>query len=212
MVMMREPLATGERIYLAVKGRLLSGVVLPGDRLDARRMAELHAASITPVRAALHRLVGEGLVVNASGEGFHTPRVSEASLRDLYEWSSRCLQSAWQLAVLHDLSPLAAYRRDRADVREVSEVSGRTAELFAQLGICTGNEQCTGAIAALNDRLKIVRTQEVRLFADAIQEWSGLVDLFARARPGSVLQAIAAYHRRRNRAAADLVSMIYRQN
>jgi len=210
--MTRELLATGERIYLAVKEWLLSGAVLPGDRLDARRMAELHAASITPVRAALHRLVGEGLVVNASGEGFHAPRVSEASLRDLYAWSGRCLQSTWQLAVLQDLSPLAVYRRDRTDVPEAAEVVNRTAELFERLGLCTGNEQCMAAIGALNDRLHVARAQEAKLFADAIHEWSRLVDLFAEAHSASALRAIAGYHRRRIRAAADLVRMIYRPN
>jgi len=210
--MSRESLATGERIYLSVKGWLLSGAVLPGDRLDARRMAEFHAASITPVRAALHRLVGEGLVVSASGEGFHAPRVNEASLRDLYAWSGRCLQSAWQLAVSQDLSPLAAYRRDRTNDPEAPEVVTRTAELFERLGMCTGNEQCMAAIGALNDRLQIARAQEVRLFADAIHEWSRLVDLFAQAHSASVLQAIARYHRRRIRAVADLVRMIYRPN
>jgi DNA-binding GntR family transcriptional regulator len=131
--MRRDNLPTGNRIYAAVKQQLLSGAFRPGERLDAARMAEWHAASITPVRAALHRLVGEGLVVTESGEGFHTPGVSEASLRDLYAWNGRCLQSAWQLAASQGPAADAVLGQAAADLAADLDPAAGASSMFAAI-------------------------------------------------------------------------------
>ncbi|MGH1557293.1 GntR family transcriptional regulator [Caulobacter segnis] len=60
------------------KTQLLDGVYQPGERLDAAVLAERYFWSITPVRAALHRLAGERLVEARSNEGFTAP----SNLRD----------------------------------------------------------------------------------------------------------------------------------
>ena len=96
--MKRGPDPTSERIYRVVKQQVLDGVFRPGERIEAAQLADLHNASITPVRAALHRLVGEQLVDARPSEGFHAPQVSEPSLRDLYDWNGQVLQIALQLS------------------------------------------------------------------------------------------------------------------
>ncbi|HWU12692.1 MAG TPA: GntR family transcriptional regulator, partial [Caulobacter sp.] len=86
---------TGERIYFSIKTHLLSESALrPGDRLDVRDLSHRFGASATPVRAALHRLVGERLLVSHQGEGFSMPRVTEPDLVDLYQWNAALLVNA----------------------------------------------------------------------------------------------------------------------
>jgi hypothetical protein len=50
---------------------------------------------------------------------------------------------------------------------------------------------------------------EARLFAEAVEEWSAVVETVAMRRP-ALQQMIASYHRRRVRAAPDLVRMMHR--
>ena len=68
---------TAERIYEALKAYILRGAFRPGARLDPAALAESLNSSVTPVRAGLNILVGEGLVETGTGEGFHLPLVDE---------------------------------------------------------------------------------------------------------------------------------------
>ena len=207
--MTRDILPTGDRVYAAVKRQLLSGEIRPGERLDAARMAARHAASITPVRAALHRLVGEGLVVAEAGEGFHAPLVSEASLRDLYGWNSRCLQQACQMAASRGSAETIDPGGDLFDLGDAIDLAAQTNRVFGALGRRSGNAQCAATIEALNDRLYTARLLERRLFADAPEEcWAIAAALTGRSR--ILCQMIARYHRRRIRAAPALVRLIQR--
>ena len=58
-----------ERVYLALKAQVTSGAFAPGDRLEPAALGEALNASITPVRDALHRLVGERIVEAPRNEG-----------------------------------------------------------------------------------------------------------------------------------------------
>lgn len=78
---------TAERVYDAIRAQILDRAYLPGTRLDPAQLAKELAASMTPVRDALHRLMGEGLVEARTGSGFHLPLLNEPSLIDLYRWS-----------------------------------------------------------------------------------------------------------------------------
>jgi DNA-binding GntR family transcriptional regulator len=78
------PVATPEdavaAAYAAVREDILSGRLRPGAPLSQVRLAERFGISRTPLREALRRLVGEGLVV---GDFNRRMRVSELSLDDL---------------------------------------------------------------------------------------------------------------------------------
>jgi len=200
---------TGDRIYAAVKGHLLSGDILPGERLDAAMLAHHYAASITPVRAALHRLVGEGLVLAEAGEGFHTPRLTEANLRDLYAWNGHLLLLAWQLANARG-GESAELRRRLAPVAGDAGVIANTEHLFSALGDLSDNEQCLTAVDAMNDKLRLSRRLETRLFADIAEEWISMAEAVATLRSNDIRHSITSYHRRRVRVTPDLLRLIYR--
>src|SRR3546814_2721046 len=78
---------TAERVYDAIKQRIMAHEFRPGDRLDPAVLAELLASSVTPVRDALHMLAGEGLVEARTSGGFHLPSIDEPGLEDLYAWA-----------------------------------------------------------------------------------------------------------------------------
>ncbi|MEN2742295.1 GntR family transcriptional regulator [Microbacterium sp. X-17] len=69
-----------ERVYAQLKEAILSGVLLPGERLDEAELRGWLGVSGTPIRQALHTLSLEGLVETApqSHSAVIAPRPEEA--------------------------------------------------------------------------------------------------------------------------------------
>jgi len=207
---MASELHISERVYRAVKAELLGPSFAPGEKIEAVELARRHIASITPVRAALHRLTGEGLVDARAGEGFHAPVVTEVSLRDLYAWNGQIIQLAYRLSA--NVSPLepedaSVARYAPAAVEMPQAISG----LFAAIGERSGNEQCALAIGHLNDQLHRARRLEGEVIKALDDEFRDLADTIRLGHSTAVRHAITTYHRRRIRLAADLVRLMHRR-
>lgn len=71
-----------EQVTEALRQRILEQAYGPGNRLNTYRIARELGVSHTPVREALGRLQGEGLVVYRRNQGYH---VTPLSARDIYE-------------------------------------------------------------------------------------------------------------------------------
>ncbi len=76
------------RIYLQIRGDVLSGRLMPSTKLNVRDMSEIYESGLSPVREALSRLASEGLVEHLDNRGFAVSRVSVPQLNDLTQ--SRC--------------------------------------------------------------------------------------------------------------------------
>ena len=85
------PGPTFERLYTELKRQLRAGTRPPGTPLEPTAIGDELGTSFTPVRDALHRLVGEGLVENPKHNGFAVPHPTEQALRELYAWSGEML-------------------------------------------------------------------------------------------------------------------------
>ena len=183
-----------ERSYGSLKRLLREGHFPPGHRLEANRLAATFGVSMTPVRDALNRLVGEQLVEASTGDGFHVPRTTEAALRDLYEW-----HSALATMVTRTLLTLP----DPGDVRAAlacSTLADATARLFALLSESSPNAELREAMANAGDRLHPYRVLEAAVLRPAPGE---LEELLERAPRGPA--AIRRYHLTRMRAVPALL-------
>lgn len=76
---------TVEGICGDLRGRLLSGEIRPGGRLVEQELAEEMGISRTPVREALTRLSGEGLLVGVPNVGTFVKQFSVKEVRELFE-------------------------------------------------------------------------------------------------------------------------------
>jgi DNA-binding GntR family transcriptional regulator len=68
-----------------LRRRLAEGAVPAGSRLAAGALASELGLSPTPVREALARLAGEGLLEERRGDGFFLRRLSSGDVADLYD-------------------------------------------------------------------------------------------------------------------------------
>ena len=187
-----------ERVYAALKQRLREGELAPGARLDPAALADQLAASVTPVRDALHRLAGERLVL-ARHDGFQVPALTEPDLRDLYAWNQQLLLLALRGALR---SPLAGLGPPRPDLHsaEVAETAFRT------IGHASGNREQAIAIDTLNDRLHAVRRAELAILSQIGGELADLIGADLR----TLRTLIGRYHRRRIAAVPQIVRAHYR--
>lgn len=79
----KEPLAS--RVYREIKRALLDGQFAPGELLPEDSLTDATGASRTPVREALMRLQGEGLVRIVPRKGARVSAMDASELRELVE-------------------------------------------------------------------------------------------------------------------------------
>lgn len=199
------PGPTFDRVYRELKERLMTAGFAPGEHLEPVALGETLSASATPVRDALQRLAGERLVDAPLHEGFRAPAPTEPELRDLFDWSAKLLE-------------LALRRPSGGSLDHTSLSKGRHApgpdtasELFLSMVRKTGSEEHGTALAGVLDRLAAVRTVEHLLFEDTAEELAELQLLLASGHTAELRRGIAAYHRRRQRAAPDLLAALRRE-
>jgi DNA-binding GntR family transcriptional regulator len=187
------PGLTMERVYDALRYRLVHGELPPGARLDPGRLAEDLNASATPVRDALHRLLGERLVDARPQEGFRVPLLSEAVLRDLHGWSLDLLAASLRPA----LPSLAPARPRAIGTNAETDPAERIADLFDAIADGSGNDEHRRAVANLNARLHPFRRTEPMLITDIDAEYDALRQSWNGAGHGPLRRQLTAWHRRR---------------
>lgn len=195
--------ATAERVHEALKLRIMSREFRPGDRLDPAVLAAPLSSSVTPVRDALHLLTGEGLVETRTSGGFHIPALDEPALKDLYDWSAELLAvaiHAWPRAT-------TVLMRDAPGEKSIAH---RTGEIFLTVARRSANGEHPRAVDRLNARLHAARSVEPHVLGGVEEELAAIGSAAASGERDTLRRLSMSYHRRRRRAAADIVRAVYR--
>ena len=195
------PGTTFDRVYLEIRGRVLSGGWLPGQRIDLVGLADSLDASVTPVRDALYRLVGERLLNLGISDGFVTPGITEPDLRDRYTWSRMLLT----LCVANQ--PKDA---DYSSFQTGGTIDDLTARFFREISTRAQNSELQSAAAALSEQLANVRQTEVRIGIATEDEILSLVRAAKEGNIAAFRAAIVSYHRQRIRQAGKIVRALHR--
>jgi len=158
-----------ERVYDALRDELLSGALSPFDRVTEERVAERFGVSRTPVRDALARLQGDGLLVKRDGVLYrYLPSLTE--LTELYELrltlERRGLERAAHRPDLrHDRATLEAEvdlwrgRRRRGVAPDAGFVTADE-QFHVTLLRSAGNAELAAALVGVNRRIRAVRMHD----------------------------------------------------
>ncbi|KQC39657.1 MULTISPECIES: GntR family transcriptional regulator [Frankia] len=158
-----------DQAYVALRRRLMSGEFSFRDRLAEERLAALLGVSRTPVREALTRLAGDGLVEKRPDGGYYPAEPDLGALRDLYEirvtLELRGLQRAVESGTAHDpavLEPLRdAWRALRDDQPAPDPAFVALDEDFhITLSRASGNAELAHMLDAINARIRPVRMHD----------------------------------------------------
>ncbi len=74
-----------DRVYASIRGALLSGAFVPGQRMPIRDVADALGVSLTPAREALGRLVAERVLVSTPNKSVFVPSLTRQELAEIYQ-------------------------------------------------------------------------------------------------------------------------------
>ncbi|CAJ65028.1 MULTISPECIES: GntR family transcriptional regulator [Frankia] len=158
-----------DQAYVALRRRLMSGEFSFRDRLAEERLAALLGVSRTPIREALTRLAGDGLVEKRQDGGYYPAEPDLGALRDLYEirvtLELRGLQRAVESGTAHDpavLEPLRDTWRALRDDQPAPDPAFVVLdeEFHITLSRASGNAELAHMLDAINARIRPVRMHD----------------------------------------------------
>lgn len=152
-----------EHAYEAIKQAILNLQLRPGTQLVERRLAEQFGISKSPVRDALQRLAGEGLVSQTRFSGMTVQSFDPGTVDELYAVREKLEEMAVVLAVPRmteaDLAEARGYL-DQADAAMVAgdpqRVASANRHYHLVYGRCSGNRVLDAIVSSMQDRVRIM--------------------------------------------------------
>lgn len=177
-----------------VRRALRSGRYLPGDRIDPASLAAEFDTSLMPVRLALERLVGEGVLEHHARGGVYLPLPVEIELRDAYDWMQRLLLMACDVGIVPGVpggvrTPEIASNDD--------DLVESTWQLFDAIAHATAHTFLYRAVKRTNDQLAPIRRAKAGLVDDAFEELVALQRHWRQCDSPRLRSALRDYHERR---------------
>ena len=189
-----------------LRRQLTTGAFWPGQALIIQDLALDLKLSPTPVREALARLAGEGLIEARQRGGYRVCALDAVDLADLYEAHLSALLSSLRI-LLREPGRRAAPSEAAVDQAEPGDI---TEQAFDGLARACGNRILVSWRRSLSDRLAWARRAEAVVFEDLAVEAGALVSDLAEFRdPAKQARLVAGFHRRR-RDGADLIARALR--
>lgn len=176
-----------------LRARLAAGAYSSDTRFAAAELAPELGLSATPVREALSRLAGEGLLEDRRGEGFFLRRLSAGDVASLYRLHESHVRIATEMAP-------AAEPGVGTDVADDAGALVAADALFLDWVVAAGSRVLTQSFVRVQHQLARVRRLESLVFNDLVPEHRSLREAGA--------ARVRAFHTRRVRRAARLAELL----
>ena len=197
----------GEPFFLALnvlRDRLGQGLLGPGARITAMDVADELRLSTTPVREALSRLAGEGLVDDRRGQGYFVRALSAADIADLYRMSLALLLIALEPRRVGRAASAEGGIERTPDPDPVARVEVAFRDYVAR----SGSRVLIREFRSLQVQLGPARRVEGRLIADLDAEAARLLAVDPDTARAEWLAGLRQFHGRRIREAARLAALL----
>lgn len=188
-----------EIALFTLRRRLRDGLLAPGRRITAVEVADDLKLSTTPVREALSRLAGEGLLEDRRGQGFFVRQLGAADIESLYRTSLALLLVAEAPRRPSSHPPTAAEDDDTGE-GPVAAVE----RLFALWVAESGSRALVRNFQVVQFQLGVVRRLETTVLGDLRDEADALAALSPAASRPLRLAGIRHFHGRRIQVAEAL--------
>lgn len=186
----------------SLRERILSGALAGGAPVIVQDEAGRLRLSTTPVREALARLSGEGLVERAPAGGYVARRLDAKAACDHYVMHAHYIRIALEL----NCRALGSLRLP-APGFEAGQPVVAVDRLFAIIVRSAGNEVLWEAYRKVAGRLDLLRRLESHLFDDLGEEAAGLYAAWSQETASGFEAASARYHDRRISASGALAAL-----
>lgn len=188
----------------SLRDRIQSGAHPGGAPVIVQDEAQRLRLSTTPIREALARLSGEGLVERAASGGYVALRLDGAAARERYALRGEYIRIAFEVnrAALGSVRP-------PAPGFEAASPGPAVRKLFSTIVCSTGNRVLWTAFNRVAGQLELLSRIEPCLFDDAEPEAIALFAAYADDAATAFTEAVGRFHARRVSAAAALAAQAY---
>jgi len=224
MTMLSPSRTLAEQTYETLKGDLLAGSFAPGAALLTRELLARYGCGISPLREAIARLVGEGMLLASGHRGVRIPVPTVGDLDELYRIRTLLECEALKLAIEqgddHWESQIVAacYRLERAPLPKprgergstVIEWEVRHRDFHTALIAAAPAPRLLKMIDQLVDQteryraIRLVQVDTARLTRDVAAEHRALADATA-ARDTRAVELLAAHLERTRKFVAQML-------
>jgi DNA-binding GntR family transcriptional regulator len=148
-----------EEVYTSIKEAILTGEVVPGERLSIGRLLKDIRLSHTPIREALLKLEQEGFVSRLPTGGFIASQLSRKDIEEILDIRSLLESYAVSFAIdqasERDIAALENNVKESANYlrkKKIDQVSRLNTQFHYQLSRFCGNERLLALITDLNEK------------------------------------------------------------
>lgn len=189
-------------VYEAIFAQLMSLKIAPGARITVDNLVKEFNVSQTPIREALGRLEGEGLVVKQHLIGFRAaPQITRRRFDELYEMrlllephAARAAVAALdadRLAALGDAAGVMARREGKDDRARYSSFARQDAAFHDMILGFAGNELIRQTLAFQHAHFHIFRLMfHARVTEEALDEHEAILAAFSAGDPDAAETAM----------------------
>jgi DNA-binding GntR family transcriptional regulator len=194
-----------DEVYEAIFRELMSLRIAPGARITVDDLVREFSVSHTPIREALGRLEGEGLVVKTHLVGYRaTPQISRRRFDELYELrlllepdASRhaaLSMSEERLSMLRESAAIMSRRSGKNDRVSYSTFARQDALFHDRIMEFAGNELIRETLAHQHTHFHIFRLMfHSRVTEEAVAEHQALLDAFEQGDPAGAANAMRTH-------------------
>jgi DNA-binding GntR family transcriptional regulator len=187
------PNSLAEDVYDAIFAQLMALNIAPGSRITVDNLVKEFNVSHTPIREALGRLEGEGLVIKTHLVGYHAaPQITRRRFDELYELrllleprsaaKAVIMMDDAKLAELRDAAGVMARRDDNDERSRYSNFARRDAAFHDKIMHCAQNELIRQTLAFQHTHFHIFRLMfHSRVTEEALDEHAAILAAFAAA-------------------------------
>jgi len=206
------PTSLAGDVYEAIFAQLMSLKIAPGARITVDSLVREFNVSQTPIREALGRLEGEGLVQKTHLIGYRAaPQITKRQLDEIYELRLRlepysAAKAATRLddsklAMLREAAGMMARREGKDERLRYSNFARQDADFHDMILACAENELIRQVIAFQHTHFHIFRLMfHSRVTEEALDEHEAILAAFAAADPVAAEEAMRVHiERSRNR-------------
>ncbi|MBR5355507.1 MAG: GntR family transcriptional regulator [Lachnospiraceae bacterium] len=173
-------------VFQTLRKAILTGELMPGERLMEIHLAQKLGVSRTPIREAIRKLELEGLVMNIPRRGAQVAEISERGLRDVLEvrraLDTFCAELACERISDEEKEALKKACKDFEDAVETKDVTviAKADVAFHDIIVgATGNERLVALLNNLAEQMYRYRFEYIKDFSQhgkLIEEHRVLMD------------------------------------
>ncbi|MER8991428.1 GntR family transcriptional regulator [Mesorhizobium sp. M0678] len=191
-----------EDVYEAIFAQLMSLKIAPGSRITVDSLVKEFKVSHTPIREALGRLEGEGLVLKTHLIGYRAaPQITKRRFDELYELrlllephgaaKAAVLMDEVKLAQLQTSAGVMARREGKDERLRYSNFARQDAIFHDKVMEFANNELVRETLAHQHTHFHIFRLMfHSRVTEEALDEHEAILAAFAAADPAAAEQAM----------------------